>query len=218
MKPLTVPGIKSHILRCVVMAMGGFMFQSWAGSVVAGNHVHPVAGTNLTTIEEADIRYVREEEQLARDVYIKLYDLWGLRIFDNISAAEQNHMDAMAVLMGNYGLDDPANAQTGVFQDLHIQELYNEFIERGAQSPESALRVGGAIEETDIIDFILRATHTDKADILFTYDNLLKGSRNHLRSFVSVMEGFGIEYVPQYLSLEEYDQIINGARGKSVLE
>lgn len=37
----------------------------------------------------------------------------------------------------------------------------------------------------------------------------MKGSRNHLRAFVSQLKSRGIEYVPQYLSPEEYQAIIS---------
>jgi hypothetical protein len=36
---------------------------------------------------------MREEEKLARDVYIALYEKWGLRTFLNIAESEQQHMD-----------------------------------------------------------------------------------------------------------------------------
>jgi len=172
---------------------------------------------DLTEIEERGIIYVREEEKLAGDVYIYLYEMWGLRAFGNIVRAEQRHMDAMKVLIDRYGLEDPIIDETGVFQNPRIQELYDGFIEEGSRSIESALRVGCAIEEMDMIDLIWWVANTDKDDIVFTYENLLKGSRNHLRVFVSMLEQFGFEYSPQYLSQEEYDQIINSPREKGSL-
>jgi len=45
---------------------------------------------------EADgLAFMREEEKLARDVYLTLYDQWGLRSFSNIAASEQTHTDAV---------------------------------------------------------------------------------------------------------------------------
>ena len=37
----------------------------------------------------------------------------------------------------------------------------------------------------------------------------MKGSRNHLGSFVSNLERKGIIYVPPYLTQEQYDESIN---------
>ena len=73
----------------------------------------------------------------------------------------------------------------------------------------SALRVGAAIEEIDIIDLLEHLEHTDKADIQVVYENLLKGSRNHLRSFVSTLsKQEGETYQPQYLDQTTYDAIV----------
>ncbi|HHJ13326.1 MAG TPA: DUF2202 domain-containing protein, partial [Gammaproteobacteria bacterium] len=43
---------------------------------------------DLTDVERDGILYMREEEKLARDVYLHLYDVWQLRVFDNISVSE----------------------------------------------------------------------------------------------------------------------------------
>jgi len=81
-------------------------------------------------------------------------------------------------------------------------------IEQGSKSELDALKVGAAIEEIDILDIEKYVQQTSKQDIEIVYENLLKGSRNHLRSFVSVMEKRGLKYEPQYISIEQYDEII----------
>ncbi|MCB0135932.1 MAG: DUF2202 domain-containing protein, partial [Caldilineaceae bacterium] len=47
-----------------------------------------VPGT-LSEEESAALLFMREEEKLAHDVYVTLYDQWGLRVFSNIAASEQ---------------------------------------------------------------------------------------------------------------------------------
>ncbi len=38
----------------------------------------------------------------------------------------------------------------------------------------------------------------------------MMGSRNHLRSFTSILKNmFGVEYKPQVISMDEYEQIIS---------
>ena len=72
-----------------------------------------------------------------------------------------------------------------------------------------ALQVGALIEEVDMADLqhaIDRATHDD---IITVYENLLKGSRNHLRSYVDVIESYGVVYEAQYLDQDEVDAIVN---------
>jgi hypothetical protein len=62
------------------------------------------------------------------------------------------------------------------------------------------LRVGAAIEEIDILDLEEPIAQTDKPGIQLVYKNLMKGSWNQLRAFVSNLERqVGETYQPQYL-------------------
>jgi len=163
----------------------------------------------LTDSEKADLLYMREEEKLARDVYIKLYEKWNVPIFNNISNSEQTHTDSINFLIVRYGLNDPFVNEIGKFTNEELQALYDSLMEKGDNSLEDALIVGATVEEVDIIDLKEAISNTDKADIKTVYENLMKGSRNHLRSFVSNMKSRGYSYTPQYLSQEEFDQIVN---------
>jgi len=163
----------------------------------------------LTDLEKEGILYMREEEKLAKDVYLKLYEKWGLQIFNNIADAEETHMDAVKTLIDKYELQDPAAQNIGEFNNPELQQLYNDLVEEGNKSLYDALKVGAAIEEIDIIDLKEYLSQTDKEDIELVYENLMKGSRNHLRAFVKTIENQGYTYTPQYLSQEEYDEIVN---------
>ncbi len=163
----------------------------------------------LSEEERESIFYMREEEKLARDVYLYLYEKWGLQIFQNIARSEQQHMDMVKTLIDRYGLEDPAKDR-GVFTNPDLQALYDELIQKGSQSPEEALKVGALIEEVDIKDLKEWLSKVDNADITQVYENLMRGSRNHLRAFTSVLKQYGVTYQPQVLSLEEYTSIISG--------
>ena len=56
--------------------------------------------------EESSLQYMREEEKLARDVYVALGDRWGLRVFENVARAEQRHMDAVVALIEEVDVED----------------------------------------------------------------------------------------------------------------
>ena len=169
---------------------------------------NPAQGLN--EIEKEGILYMREEEKLARDLYSKLYEIWNINNFNNIGSSEQTHMEAMASLIEKYNLEDPArDKDKGEFTNQKLQKLYDELIEQGNKSEIDALKVGAAIEEIDIIDIEEYVGQTNKQDIITVYENLLKGSRNHLRSFVSVMKKRGITYEPQYLTDKQFDDIIS---------
>ncbi len=70
--------------------------------------------------------------------------------------------------------------------------------------------VGAEIEEIDLIDIqALVDTLDGNEDIALVYENLMKGSRNHLRAFVNNISAEGVDYAPRHLSQEVYDAIIN---------
>ena len=127
---------------------------------------------SLNADEQASLLYIREEEKLAYDVYIKLNTQWGgsTQTFGNISNSEAKHQDAVHELLVRYNLPDAAaGLPAGVFNNSKLQ------------------------------------------DIRLVYENLMKGSRNHLRAFVKNLATQGVTYVPQYMSQTDYQAIINSA-------
>jgi len=177
---------------------------------VSSSALNPIPADELSPVEIEGILFMREEEKLARDVYLKLYDRWELPIFRNIANSEATHMEAIKTLIDRYNLEDPAEGQgIGVFTDPTLQGLHDQLVEEGNRSLSGALRVGAAIEEIDILDLEERIAQTGRADIQLVYENLMKGSRNHLRSFVSNLERrTGEVYQPQYLTQAAYDAIV----------
>lgn len=170
-----------------------------------------VNANGLTDAEVEGLLYMREEEKLARDVYLALYDMWGLNIFQNIADSEQTHTDAVKGLLDKFGIADPAeDTAAGVFTDATLQALYDELTGLGAQSLEDAIRVGAAIEEIDILDLQEYLSTLTNDSIRQVYENLLSGSENHLRAFVSTLaQKTGETYVPQYLGEEDYNTIMS---------
>ena len=144
----------------------------------------PVAVTALTPEEAAGLTHMREEEKLARDVYQYLYQTWRLPVFNNIAASEQTHMDAIKTLLDRYQIADPAAGNApGVFTSVDLQALYDRLVAQGSQSSAAALSVGVAIETLDISDLQTELALTTHSDIKTVYQNLLRGSQNHLRAF-----------------------------------
>jgi len=166
---------------------------------------------SLSQDEIEGLYFMREEEKLAHDVYTSLFVSWGRNIFNNISDSEQTHTDAVLLLIERYNLTDPvASNALGVFENTFLQSLHDSLVMQGSLSLIDGLLVGAAIEEIDILDIQqLLDTTVDNQDITLVYENLLKGSRNHLRSFVKSLETEGITYSPQYLSQQVYDDIVS---------
>jgi hypothetical protein len=165
----------------------------------------------LSTTEISSLNTMREEELLAKDIYTNMYALYHMPVFINISKSENQHTGAIKVLMDKYDLPDiAANHVTGVFVNQGIQALYNTLLAQGSVSLNGGLTVGATIEDLDIEDLVNHiANDVDNADILFVFNELQKGSRNHLRSFYKLLELRGITYTPQFISQEYFNQIIS---------
>ncbi len=116
----------------------------------------------------------------------------------------------MSGLLDLYGLDDPAAGNdTGTFTDPALQRLYDQLVEDGSRSLEAALEVGALIEELDIVDLVARSAATDNPEISAVYENLERGSRNHLRAFVSQLDSRGVTYTPTQLDPDMFDAIVS---------
>jgi len=195
----------------IVMISTGLMAGNW-GSSFGGemeNILESVEISSLSDAEAEGILLMREEEKLARDVYLTLYDKWGLRTFTNIAGAESTHMDAMGILLERYNLDDPIKSDSvGVFTNPEMQNLYNTLVAQGSESFNAALNVGATIEDLDIYDLERLIEDTDNNDLKIVYQNLLKGSRNHMRAFDMQLSRNGVDYQAQYISDENLSIIL----------
>jgi len=163
----------------------------------------------LNVSERSGLLYIREEEKLARDVYVLLCEQYALPVFKNISKSEQRHMDAVHNLLDKYSLEDPAEDVPGKFINAHLQELYDQLIIKGSGGRIDALLVGALIEETDILDIQTELDQSvDNQDIKFVYSNLLRGSKNHLKAFTKWIHSYDITYEPVLLTPAQVDDIV----------
>ena len=91
--------------------------------------------------EETHLIFMREEEKLARDVYITLGKQYGENSdlalpFKNIVPSEQNHTNIMLDKLRQFGLGDPnTNDDVGKFTGedygAYFTEKYAQLVERG---------------------------------------------------------------------------------------
>lgn len=176
----------------------------------------PNTAAALTSVEMEGLIYMREEEKLARDVYLALYDMWGMPVFQNIAGSEQAHMDSVLMLLDQYDLEDPAAGKDpGEFTNPLFQSLYEQLVGQGSLTQADALKVGATIEELDIVDLEERLAQTNNEYIIRVYTNLLSGSENHLSAFVSNLERqAGEVFQPAYLDQDAYQAIIGGTTGR----
>lgn len=188
-------------------------------SLTAGLSPVLAANRTLTPAETAEAVYMREEEKLARDVYLTLAEHWYpvegnsavVTVLNNIASSEQAHMESMEDILEKYGIPDPVDeAETrGVFVNPDLATLYSQLVARGELTSLDALLVGGLIEETDMRDIKYSIEITKARDIVNVYESLLCGSRNHLRSFAGQIVRTQGSYVAQVLPQAEVDAIVN---------
>lgn len=192
----------------IVDANGESSFDSTAlGAALAALPVE-----DLNQAEQDSLAYMREEEKLAHDVYVLFDGIYGgsAKIFGNIAISETTHTEGVRQLLLRYNLPDPAaTLAVGLFNNTTLQGLYTQLVATGSPSLIDALKVGVTIEELDMLDIAAHLAIVDNQDIRLVYDSLLKGSRNHLRSFVKNLLAQGGTYTPQYLTQAEFDAIVN---------
>ena len=184
--------------------------------------------------EQIHLVFMREEEKLARDVYITLGKRYpDLTVFTNIVRSEQRHTNKVKSLLDRYGIEDPSSSDevgefTGEDYGWYFTEKYDELVAWGYMSDIEALKVGAFIEELDMIDIaqcpkVIVETdngiddflscgkvYADNLDINRVYEYLLEGSKNHLRAYVRniEIEIGACNYEAQILTQEQVDEIL----------
>ncbi len=201
----------------LIAACGGGTDAALGPTALTADTIVPVAAQatieSLSADEFAGLKFIREEEKLAHDVYVAMDALWSHRTFANIALSETTHTQAILSLLTKYGVDDPAAGKAaGVFEDPQLQALYDTLVKAGAASLVEGLKVGALIEETDIRDIVQRQALTDEADIVNVYRSLLCGSRNHLRAFNGALLDLGVTYSAQVITQQEWDAIAYSTR------
>ena len=200
--------ILSGLIALTTLVAGFTDGTSWAGRFDGATTVTSTVTTPLSSSEAEMLTFMREEEKLARDVYIAMYQKWGAVTFSNIASSEQQHMDTLKKMLDKYKLPDPAQEALGVFTNSNLQIKYDELLASGSQSLVNALYVGATIEEIDIVDIQHAIDVTTHLDLDNAYLSLLEGSKNHLRAYVKALGSQGATYAPQFITQELYDAII----------
>jgi hypothetical protein len=130
------------------------------------------------------LKYLIEEEKLARDVYTYLAGKVTTRKFSNIARSEQTHMNHIASLLTKYKQSNPTTGKAaGVFVNKDIQALYNTLTAEGSAGMVQAYGVGVKIEEVDIASLKELLLKAMPADVKAALELLFAASNNHLEAF-----------------------------------
>ena len=165
----------------------------------------------MTEEDKETLIFMHEEEKLARDVYLTLYQKWGANVFSKIADSEQRHIEATKALLDKYSLEDPIKDDTvGVFTNEQLKEMYDELVQKGSVSLVEALKVGAYIEDLDIRDLENAIAATNNDDIKKVYSRLRNASENHMRAFYKELKANGADYKAQFISQERLEEVLAG--------
>ncbi|GBO84171.1 DUF2202 domain-containing protein [Marinobacter salsuginis] len=206
------PFITATLIGSMLLASTAFAAGGPRNGYGGGRSADTASSDDLTTIEVSDLQFMREEEKLARDVYLTMDQYWGDRtqVFAQIALSEESHTSTVDYLLNKFGVEDPVvNDTIGVFTNEELQALYDELVAKGKNSFVDGLFVGGLIEEKDMRDILAAINQTDERAIILAYSNLLDGSKSHLKAFVKVIEAQGLTYEAQVLDPEEVELILH---------
>jgi len=180
--------VSALLLMCVVSvvsAAGPFGQGPGFGNGLGFNLTIPEPTDDaITDTEIADLSFIREEEQMAHDLYAEWSAKYALPIFENIAQTEETHANEVQFLLDRYNLTSQrvGNLSTG-YENPVIQELSVKLSEQGNTSMNDALKAGVLIEEQDISDLDRALANTTREDLKVMYGNLRSGSEKHLSAF-----------------------------------
>lgn len=171
-----------------------------AGVASAAPDAHPVpAGATTATSRGTTaspaltdlLRFSREEERMAKDLYAALAAVHdGAPPMSRITLSEDQHFAAVGTLLDSYGVADPsAGRAAGSYAFPELQSLYDGWLTKGSASLNAAYQVGIELEKRDIADLQKAVATTTQPDVKRVLGNLLNASRQHLSAYQSAASG-----------------------------
>ena len=171
--------------------------------------IQDIPASPLSPEEQAGLLFMTEEERMARDLYAAFFERWNLPVFESISRSETQHLATLVALADRYGAEAAVSElPPGEYASSDLQTLYDSLLAQGSTSIAGALAVAAEVEEIDIVDLERFIAASDNDDLRIIYQNLTKGSRNHLRSFVAQLERLDETYTAQHLDTAYFERIL----------
>jgi len=202
--------MEKTVIKNMILAASALIFVACGGSsstpTSVVEDVAPVEETMsiLTQDLKDSITYMYNEEGLAYDVYMHIYNY---QVDNNLPTAKQlvniatnseiKHIEAVNELAIKYDLNmttyDPTlepyskeGIGDGKYSVKHIQDLYDALYPKGIKSKQDALEVGCMVEVVDIVDlehYITLAKDSNASDVLEVFNFLVAGSYAHYWAF-----------------------------------
>jgi hypothetical protein len=164
--------------------MGPGMMQ---GREPGGNGGCPFAGGaaqgTLTESQKQTLAQQAEKEKLSHDVYVAYFESTGDYRFERVAASEEQHLQALRMLMNRYDVTDPTEGlDEGEFRSDSVDEAYDAYLGEG-DGLAAALKAAQEIEEEDIAGLDKAAKALEAPDAEQVYEHLTVASQHHLEVF-----------------------------------
>lgn len=138
----------------------------------------------LTNTQRTYLIDLYNEEKLAHDVYVYIYEKRGIKQFGNILQSEIKHHTLVENILDIYWISYDKNTIAGVYSTSWYTDLYNTLIQKWSVSPSDAIAVWVQIETMDIADIQqLYPIFQWYNDITTTLQILEEWSKKHLAAF-----------------------------------
>jgi len=177
----------------------------YTGVHIDEKHLINIKDKNLTLEEKRALQYMWNDEKLAHDLYLALYEIFPNKVLYTIATkSESRHKESVENLIkqydlnitssdfiGHYSASELASFKMGEFILPEISELYTKLYALGAQSEIDALKVGCMVEVTDIRDLDKYIPVVNK-NIALVFGYLKEGSYHHYKAFDKSLKSLGV--------------------------
>lgn len=137
----------------------------------------------LTESQKQTLAQQAEKEKLSHDVYVAYLEATGDYRFERVAASEEQHLQALRMLMDRYDVTDPTEGlDEGEFRSDSVDEAYDAYLDEG-DGLAAALKAAQEIEEEDIAGLEKAAKALDAPDAEQVYEHLTVASQHHLEVF-----------------------------------
>ena len=204
-------------MKTLIILLSTFLFIGCGSSSTNKKNNSATTITQTSTSEistelKNTLSYMGNEERLAYDIYLRLYQEYPITQFYNIAMnSETKHIQEVQKLVNTYvdsydeftntDLNELAykdtsvsNMESGVYDIQKIQELYDNLIALGLQSELDALKVGCMVEVVDIndlLEYIELAEKENATEVVSSFELLRDGSYKHYWAFDSALTSRG---------------------------
>ena len=205
------------VIKQIILAASALVFVACGSSSSTPSSIVEDVEDSTKSILTEDLKdsitYMYNEEGLAYDVYMHIYNY---QVANNLPTVNQlqkiatnseiKHIEAVNELAIKYDLNmttyDPTlepyskeDIGDGKYSVQHIQDLYDILYPKGIKSKQDALEVGCMVEVVDIDDlniYIDQAKQANASDVLDVFTFLITGSYAHYWSFSDGLENMGV--------------------------